>query len=597
MKINTITIDNVLGVRAVDVSLSAPVTMFVGGNGQGKTSIMDAVRLALTAEPARGVNYKKDYVRLIREGASAGQAQATVDGRECWLMLPTGKGTQVDPHPALPIVLDPARLAALKPAERKALLFGLLGVKATAADVKPLMVARGLDAKKIERVLPMLRAGFEEAASVASEAATQAKGAWKQVTNEQWGSDKGASWKAPQIEFDAAQLQRLTSEAAALDQQLATANQELGALRERRQQADDAATQREKLKAKADQIGRIQKKLEFDERELDKAQGKLAQCPGEARAGLLHELGWSLSYLVFYGEALDPDSVFEQRVRNALDAYEAQHGKVSFSNEQIDADRMPGLKEAVSLLTNAVANNKRDLAEAQAAKAQLDALDAQGEPVKESDFQAAEAKVRDLTAKRSALTAEIDAANAAKRAADGADAATTKAAELHADITQWIAVAEALGPNGIPGELVGKALGPVNARLAQSAEDTGWQRVLIENDMAITFGGRSYALLSESEKWRADAMLGEAIAQVSGLRLLMLDRFDVLELTGRAQALTWLSTLAINNEVDTVLVGATLKAATGPWPEGIEAFWVSNGTCQASAAPAPAPAQADLIPA
>lgn len=596
MKINTITVDNVLGVRTVDVRLSAPVTMFVGGNGQGKTSILDAVRLALIAEPARGVNFKKDYGRLIREGAGTGQAQATVDGRECWLLLPTGKGAQLDQHPALPIVLDPSRLAALKPAERKALLFGLLGVKATAADVKPLMVARGLDAKKIERVLPMLRAGFDEAATVASEAATQAKGAWKLVTNEQWGSDKGGSWKAPQIEFDAAQLKRLTSDAAALDQQLAMANQALGALRERRQQAQGAAVQREQLQTKIGQIGRIKKKLDFDERELAKAQSNLAQCQGGPRDGLLHELGWSLSYMVFYGDALD-DSEPELRVRKALDDYEAEHGKANLSSQTIDADRAPGLKEAVNLLTNAVINSKRDLAEAEAAVAQLEALESLGEPVKESDFQAAEAKAQDLTAKRSALTADIDAANAAKRAADGADAATAKAAELHADITQWIAVAEALGPNGIPGELVGKALGPVNSRLTQSAEDTGWQRVLIDNDMAITYGGRSYALLSESEKWRVDAMLGEAVANVSGLRLLMLDRFDVLELAGRAQALTWLSTLAINNEVDTVLVGATLKAATGQWPEGIEAFWVSNGMCQAGAAPAPAPAQADLIPA
>src|SRR3990167_4013574 len=138
MKISQIAATNVIGAKSVSVALSAPVSIFVGGNGQGKTSIMDAVRLALIGEPARGVNYKKDYNRLITEGATAGQAQATVDGRECWLMLPTGKGEQLDQHPALPIVLDPSRLAALKPADRKSLLFGLLGVKATAADVKPL---------------------------------------------------------------------------------------------------------------------------------------------------------------------------------------------------------------------------------------------------------------------------------------------------------------------------------------------------------------------------------------------------------------------------------------------------------------------------
>lgn len=595
MKISQITATNVIGAKSVSVGLSAPVSIFVGGNGQGKTSIMDAVRLALIGEPARGVNYKKDYNRLIHDGATAGQAQATVDGRECWLMLPTGKGEQLAEHPALPIVLDPSRLAALKPAERKSLLFGLLGVKSTAADVKPLMLARGLDPKKIERVLPMLRAGFEEAATVASEAATQAKGAWKQVTSEQWGSDKGGSWRAQAVTFDATELQKASASAADLDRRIAQANQDLGALRARQQQARDSVAKREQLQAKAEMIPRLQKKLEIDEAELAKAQADLARCPGEKRVGLVHDLAHALNDTLFF---VGEDHEFLARWEAPLLAYEAEHGKIVPPEGDVAAERAPAIRASVQLLTNSVSNDKRDLADAQAAKAQLEALDAgAGTEVKESEVQAADATVKQLTAERTELRTKVDALAEAKRLAESADANTTKATQLHADIMQWIAVADALGPNGIPGELVGKALGPVNTRLAQSADDTGWQRAQIDNDMAVTYGGRSYALLSESEKWRTDAMLGEAIAQVSGLRLLMLDRFDVLELNGRAQALAWLSTLAINNEVDTVLVGATLKSATGPWPEGIEAFWVSNGTCQATAEAAPASAQAELIPA
>lgn len=592
MHIKQITASNVIGAKDVDITITSPVCMLIGGNGQGKTSILDAVRLALIAEPARGVNYKKDYAQLITEGATTGQAQVHTDAGENWLMLPTGKGKQLHDHAALPYVLDPARLAALKPADRKGLLFSLLGVKSTAADVKPLMAARGLDAKKCERVLPMLRAGFEDAATVASESATQAKGAWKLVTNEQWGSDKGGNWQAVRPDFDASELQRLTSEAAALDQQTAAANQALGALRARRQQEQDMVSRRDQLTVKAGQLERLQKKLAFDEGELAKAAAELAACSGEERVGLIHDLARALrDTLFFVGE----DHEFRHAWAGVLADYEKEHGLLDQDGTAADPERAAALKASAQLLTNAVANDKRDLADAQAAKAQLDATDTGAEPVKESEIQAADAKVKELTAKRAALTAQIDAANAAKRAADGADAATTKAAELHADITQWIAIAEALGPNGIPGELVGKALGPVNARLKQSAEDTGWRCAQITNDMAITYGGRAYALLSESEKWRVDAMLGEAIAQVSGLRVLMLDRFDVLELDGRAQALAWLSTLAINDEIDTVLVGATLKSAGGQWPEGVSAYWVSGGMCQALAKAEPA--QADLIAA
>lgn len=53
---------------------------------------------------------------------------------------------------------------------------------------------------------------------------------------------------------------------------------------------------------------------------------------------------------------------------------------------------------------------------------------------------------------------------------------------------------------------------------------TKWFRVGIEADMTITAGpGRTYALLSESEKRRADAMVAEAITHLTGLRLLVDD--------------------------------------------------------------------------
>ncbi|MGK9630576.1 hypothetical protein O6383_24315, partial [Salmonella enterica subsp. enterica] len=81
-------------------------------------------------------------------------------------------------------------------------------------------------------------------------------------------------------------------------------------------------------------------------------------------------------------------------------------------------------------------------------------------------------------------------------------------------------IADALSPDGIPGEMLAEALGPMNARLGASAVAAGWSIPQITADMEITGDGRPYALLSESEKWRADAMIAEAVSYLSGLRLL-----------------------------------------------------------------------------
>lgn len=120
-------------------------------------------------------------------------------------------------------------------------------------------------------------------------------------------------------------------------------------------------------------------------------------------------------------------------------------------------------------------------------------------------------------------------------------------------------------------------MGPINSRLAQSAADSGWPQAAIGADMAITYGGRSYRLLSESEQYRADAMLAEAIAHISGTRLLVLDRFDVLDLQGRSDLIAWLDVLAANGEIDSALVFGTTKALPSGLPATCGAHWVEAG--------------------
>jgi hypothetical protein len=93
----------------------------------------------------------------------------------------------------------------------------------------------------------------------------------------------------------------------------------------------------------------------------------------------------------------------------------------------------------------------------------------------------------------------------------------------------------------------------------------------------VADGDRPYELLSESERWRADAMIAEAVSFLSGVRLLVLDRVDVLDLDGRADLLYWMDGLAEDGEIDRALLFATLKALPVKLPENIEAIWIENG--------------------
>ncbi|MDF3086623.1 DNA repair protein, partial [Burkholderia sola] len=96
------------------------------------------------------------------------------------------------------------------------------------------------------------------------------------------------------------------------------------------------------------------------------------------------------------------------------------------------------------------------------------------------------------------------------------------------DVAAYEAIADALAPNGIPADLLSEALTPMNERLVGLAEMSEWADVTITPEMEIFADGRAYALLSESERWRVDAHIAAAISHFSGLKLLVLDRADVL---------------------------------------------------------------------
>lgn len=95
-----------------------------------------------------------------------------------------------------------------------------------------------------------------------------------------------------------------------------------------------------------------------------------------------------------------------------------------------------------------------------------------------------------------------------------------------------------------------------------------------------------YGLLSESEKWRADALFATAIAKLSGLKIVMLDRFDVLEPKARPQALKLLMTCTKDGSIDQALMAGTMKEPMAKLPAGIQQVWIENGVTNQPAAAA-----------
>lgn len=249
-----------------------------------------------------------------------------------------------------------------------------------------------------------------------------------------------------------------------------------------------------------------------------------------------------------------------------------------------DADaaaKLPEYEQGLKTLQNAAANRKRDVEAADAAATQLRALEDDAEESGAADAResgdAARSELADLQRRRKQLDTDIATLREIERRAAGAADLAKQAAALHEDVAAYETIADALAPNGIPADLLSEALTPMNERLVALAEMSEWADVTITPEMEIFADGRAYALLSESERWRVDAHIAAAISHFSGLRLLVLDRADVLVGPERDRLLYWLDDLAYTNQIDTALVFMSLKTPPGGLPEAIEAFWVEGG--------------------
>lgn len=522
MKIERIECNNFLGLHHFAADLTTPVLLVSGPNGSGKSSLLEAVRFALLGDSPR-VALKKDFPGLLTDGAKEGDVWVTVDGLRVGravrtAALASGGFAGAD---ALPFVLGAQRFADLPAVERRRFLFALTGVLVSPDGVAAELLQRGHGPALVERVKPLLLSGFDAAAKEAGRLASEARGAWRGATGEAYGSKKAEGWEAPMPPLPD-DVPDVGAAQAAHD----AAVRASGAVLERRAARERAKGSAGRLRALAATIGACRAevdKLEADGKGLRGTMvGPCPMCHSE-----LAVVGKGLVAAASCSEGAPPP--------RALEAARAR------------------------------------LAEAERAAAALPELEA----LAAGDDGADDGELAELDRSRLAL----EAIQATARAYDAAVAArafagtrTAQAAGHHKEAVAWAALEADLSPDGLPAAMLARALGPLNERLVASHTATGWPLVQLQADMAIRVDGRAYGLLSESERWRADAVLAEAVAHAAGLRLLVLDRFDVLDLPGRSQFVRWLAALA--GEYDTILAAGTLKAAPASLPAGVAAVWM-----------------------
>lgn len=576
MKISKIEVANILGLHRADIEITTPILMVLGSNEAGKSSLRDAVSMAILGDPSRlKIKNKGELVQLMHGDAKKGRV-TLLAGEELigQYTLPKGEHeAQVIPGAEfLPYVVNPKLTASLDDKALRQMLFQLTRCKASPEVTAKLLIARGAREELVEEVKPMLRAGFPSASKDAAERATQAKGAFRALTGDNWGSIQSADWEM--IIPDAPDMPDVSPEAidaVIANHTKAASDVENGVkyiagLEAKIGSANSLESRRAELTEAAGLLKRAQTKLATDQETLEELENALTAAQSKLKdmqAGVVPVACPCCQELLrINGQTLE-----------------------KFSGLKADANATSTLalevnksKSAVDMLKRTIANDIAAVTTAQNAAADLEALNKEEvATVKPGALEAAEQKLNECRLLADKLRAKVEAMKQRQEAIANADYTTEKAREHHADVLAWTLIADALKPDGIPAEILGNALKPVNDSLAILSRISGWKKVEISTDMAITADGRIYGLMSESAQWRIDTLLAAMISQISELKFIMLDRFDVLDGQGRKQLIGMLRTLADMKLIDQAIVCGTNKEVFLGMPADIGQVWVDNG--------------------
>ncbi len=554
MKITRIHISNVLGVADAELQMaSSPLALICGDNAVGKSSFREAVSLALRGVADRAPA-KKDWQKLVTDGAVSGSVLIEVDGgAPAKLRLPSGTGAS--PWSTLDDVAKYAADLCLgnksfsrEPDKtRRALIGKLYAAQDAHTAIAAKLVSAGQPSDLVTTITPLLRTGTEDAITECQRRATEGKGAWKRITAETWGSVKGAEWQpagSPGCKPKRTVVQ-LEADKRLIDSDIAGLNQRIG------------AASRELTQDELKQLRTTAKS--FATREADRVD----------RKAIVDEL-------VTTEQALQ-DEHSAATTGTALTCPHCQQAVALKGGALVEAK--PVRQEEVARLAENLKQVREQLKSARIeyndAAAAADEADRAARRLRQIESQPkvdVEQLQQDLAAKRANIEG-IDIEIAEAKAWQHWHSQRDDAAVEHASIVKWLALAEALADPSIGVTDASNPVAEFNAAMLGVSEAIGWGTAVLGDAGELYFDGHPINFASESERWRADAVVAIVLArEIPEIGMVMLDRCDVLAPQSRPALFRYLAT---DSGLGAALAFATLKAPP-KMPESVAVLWLGE---------------------
>ena len=501
-------IRNFRGIAKADIDLSQ-IALVSGRNESGKSSIAHAAQAILTGDtvPIAGLK-KSEAAMLIHAGTGNGSVALEREGGSARIAYPQAKKeTEGDPPSASPIAAGMISPADMDRADLAAVLIDYLKAAPSEKDLREAVKAINVSDEGFARLWKSVTENsWDGAHKQAKEKGIEMKGAWRECAGEMYGSSKASTWMPPEWESDLEgaseeSLQAVATEAGEIrDAAIAHTAISEEKIDQLKAKAANAEYLRTHILTITDILDDANKKVLDSAEELKNApspdeEQETTACPHCGKNCVIHA-----------GALIKPPPV----ANSAENAKRRAIGEEAVRKHQIASQtlRSANLKKEQA---------DRDLSEAEAAKAELDAIEAKADGGTADDA-ALERSRRDVH----------HAENRFK-----AFSTKTRADNLHKSIIRNQALVSILAPDGLRRTKLRNEVKRFNGHLADLAKAASWGALEITADLAVTYSGMGWRLCAESARYRGRAMLQLACAAIDGSDLVILDGADILDTVGR----------------------------------------------------------------
>lgn len=499
-----IEIRNYRGIDRADIPLSSKVTLIVGDNHQGKTSFIEGVQAACTAEPNHFKLTKADAIGYVKEGAKEGTVTVKDPHGTRRVTYPSMEVKSLDGAAEIHRRVSMGMVKFAPMCETPAILAQHLEVYAS-QQVDRKRLSDELDEIKIpqndrDKILDTVFGngkvpgmGWDSGEKWAGTEATKRKTLFQQVAGCKWGPNQGITFTPNGWELDLVEAKLEDLEKALTDAR----EDHDKAIRENA----IAESEIDQLKADADEI----KDLESE---------------------------WHQAGLAYEKSSRQVQDLEKKLSKAKADSHLVTCGNCGIKGT-VEKETLVAKNNVVLLNSTELADLEREVAEAK----KVSDADRQATFELQSRVNKAKAAAEKLKSTEGLQIGAVD-----PDAIDNAKAAIARAelrlkafkskkqgVAYHHQIVALLKASELMSSDGLRKQVLIANLKPFNDKLAEVCRVAGWGTVAIDPSLQLRWDGRHWKLISESQLFMTEITMQIAISLLEAAPLVVIDRANLLE--------------------------------------------------------------------